>query len=384
MPKLGSRGSLERRLGYIRGVFYRHGSRFSFNLGTTDKAEAKKRLKQLIQDCEEANVLRPEKSVPSIAALLNEVEQHYERHARRNLRNAVRHIATLKAFFKGRSAAELDRQRINRFVDKRRAEGYANGSINRELSVLQLGYRLAVKDRRITADLMPHFELLPEAAPRKGFFEPEEYQALLQHLPSYLQGVLTFGYWVGLRREEALGLRWHQVDLVNRQVELERTKNGEDRVVVMGTELYTMFTKQWEDRWEGCDFVFHKGPQRIPQSLSWHWNRAAVKAGIGRWVEVEVKGKKKLVCQGRLYHDLRRTAARNMIRSGTPQSVAMRITGHKSPSMFARYNVVDTRDLKAAMIRLEEYENQRRREREERDAMLTEGDRAPQKPSRVQ
>ena len=110
-----------------------------------------------------------------------------------------------------------------------------------------------------------------------------------------------------------------------------------------------MMMEQARMRAEACSYVFHRDGERI-QSFAKAWNTACEKAGYA----------------GKLVHDLRRTGVRNLIRAGVPQSVAMKISGHKDGRIFARYNIVDTRDVAEAMRRVSQYEQEKRLARAKR------------------
>jgi integrase len=194
-------------------------------------------------------------------------------------------------------------------------------------------------------DRVPHIPMLKENNIRKGFFEHGDFIALRDALPSYLKGFATFGYKTGWRISEIENLTWTQVDRDQGIVRLDpgESKNDEGRTVYLDPELKEIFDNQWKVRKESnklTPYVFpgKDGKSKI-KDIRGAWDRACEVAEIGK----------------RLFHDLRRTAVRNMIRAGVPERVAMMVSGHKTRSVFDRYNIVNDTDLKEAAKRQATY-----------------------------
>jgi integrase len=187
--------------------------------------------------------------------------------------------------------------------------------------------------------------MLKENGVRKGFFEHTEFVALRKALPSYLRGMVTFGYKYGWRRSEITGLRWSQVDLENGIVCLNpgETKKDQARTVYLDSELKKIFVARWETRKKSgrlTSFVFtnESGKDSI-SGFRGSWDTACAEAKVGK----------------RLFHDFRRTAVRNMVWAGIPERVAMMISGHQTRSVFERYNIVNDEDLRTATMKQELY-----------------------------
>lgn len=194
-------------------------------------------------------------------------------------------------------------------------------------------------------DRVPYIPMLKENNIRKGFFEHGDFLALRDSLPDYLRGFVTFAYKTGWRVSEIENLTWNQVDLDQGIVRLEtgETKNDEGRAVYLDEELKGVFNCQWEARKKNqklLPYVFfnHDGRDKL-KDFRRAWDTACKCAEIGK----------------RLFHDLRRTAVRNMVRAGMPERVAMMVSGHKTRSVFDRYNIVNDADLKEAAQGQETY-----------------------------
>ncbi len=250
----------------------------------------------------------------------------------------------LRPFFGTIRASKLRFGIAQRYVEQRQASGAANATINRELALLRRAFNLAHEP----LPALP--SKLKENNVRKGFFEHEDYTALLKTLPDELRPVLTFAYYTGCRKGEILSLQWSQVDLLEQVVRLEAgtTKNDEPRLIPLAPELYEVLKMQKairDHKYPDCPWVFFREGEEI-LDFRGAWDEAAKAAKL--WNEQTKKPVK-------LFHDLRRTGVRNLVRAGVSESVAMRISGHKTRSVFERYNIVTEADLKIAAQRLGQY-----------------------------
>jgi integrase len=250
-------------------------------------------------------------------------------------------------------AAAVRAQDLRDYIVERRAAGRADKSIKHDLALLLSAFRLGVNDKILAAFMVPEIEMPSGDNVRQGFFERRELEALLPHLSPPLDDVARFGYDTGWRRGMILELKWAEVDRINGVISLPgvRTKNGKPISVPMDEVLAAIIARRLSARSLASDFVFHRGGKELGRNTFMKaWHTACVKAGLGKYVTDETKkGKRRYV--GKIFHDFRRTAARDMIRSGVPQAVAMEITGHRTASMFQRYNIVSEEQKLEALRR---------------------------------
>jgi integrase len=269
--------------------------------------------------------------------------EEYELHEFRSLKSARSRVAHLMAFFGAdRPASSLTTALIRQYQQHRRQGEAAAATVNRETSALNRMLRLAVQLDVLSS--MPVFPArLLENGPRQGFFEHREYLAVRTHLPRPYQDFLDFAYYSGWRKHEIWGLRWDEVDLEGRVIRLppHRSKTRTGRVLPVSTPLASVLKRRLGRR-DSTVRVFSRDNVTV---RAWRraWPDACQKAGV----------------PGRLLHDCRRTAARNLVRAGIPERVAMMLTGHTTRSVFDRYNIVNERELAEAGERLACYLEQR-------------------------
>jgi len=270
------------------------------------------------------------------------------------------HLKPVRAHFDDWLVIDLMDESIDAYIEERLEADKVAATINRETQILGQALRLALKRRRIPS--MPSIRHLPENNARQGFFELPEFEMLVAALPDYLKDFTRFAYLTGWRKGEIISLRWADVDGDGGAIRLrpEASKNGKGRTVVLDGELDALIQRRWKARLierDGkphvTDLVFHRDGEPVGDFRK-AWVTACFEAGLVERVldesdqpMLDEYGKPKLR-PSKLFHDLRRTAARNMVRAGVPERVAMEIIGHRTRSMFDRYNIVSEDDLRLA------------------------------------
>lgn len=178
----------------------------------------------------------------------------------------------------------------------------------------------------------------------KGQYIPEkEFWMIYKFLPDYLQPVILVAYLTGMRRGEIIDLGWDRVDLIEGFIDLtpDDTKTEESRRIYFNSIkiLKDTFVEAAKKQNSGQDLVFTKpdGCQISKWSVQKLFKKSCIKMSVGPY---------------RL-HDLRHTFNTNMTKAGMDQVTTMKLTGHKTNSMFIRYSHLDQEQGENAMDKLD-------------------------------
>ncbi|MBN2321389.1 MAG: tyrosine-type recombinase/integrase [Acidobacteria bacterium] len=279
--------------------------------------------------------------------LIRMLDDDYKINSRKSIGRKDRAVVHIQDFF-GLDCRVLNitTDRIRAYIQHRFGEGAMPATIRYEVSLLRRSINLAVQAEKLNR--CPHIPSIKVSNARSGFFERAEHEAVVENLPDYLRPVANFAFWSGWRKTEILTICWSQVDEIVGTVRLESgtTKNDEPRILPYKEheglrELVQGQIATREMLKAGgviCPWVFNNDGKRIKEFRG-AWKSACRKAGV----------------PGRLFHDYRRSAVRNFELNGIPRSVAMKLVGHKTESIYRRYAIVAPQDLADAMSKLSEF-----------------------------
>jgi integrase len=280
----------------------------------------------------------PQQERVTVWQLLENLERDYTLRGMASLQQLRAHLKHIKAYFGNDRALEVTPARVGAYMELRLEEGAANATVNREVEGLQRALTLAVEQTVLTT--MPHFKSLPEWNARQGFFERADFESVLPRLTrrgkpdTDLQDYMSWCFYTGMRAGETKSLTWADFDMESQTIRLHAkdSKNRKGRAIPLMADLLIIVERRVKARRLDCPYIFHRNGKRMGEFRK-VWRRACEEAGVN----------------GKLFHDLRRSAVRNMIRAGVNPDIARQISGHRTPAIFSRYNIIDEADLRRAI-----------------------------------
>jgi integrase len=323
--------------------FYHRGKEIRESSESENEAEAKRLLKRKVTAIEAGRVL-PREDKLTFDELAKDIENDYKVNAKRTLADLSYRIGHLREFFGMDRAIDITTDRGRAYQRKRLDEGASAATVNRELAALRRMLSLAFNAGKLSR--IPKLEMLAENNVRESFLEHGSFINLLSNLPEPVAELVEFEYLCGWRQGAAKKLEWKDIDRGSGEwvayLRIGNSKNKDQWMLPLTGRLREIIEGRMAKRRLDCPYVFHRSGRPI-KDFRVSWATACKKVGL-------VGGR-----AGVIPHDLRRCAARNLSRAGVREQVAMRITGHKTASMYRRYRIVDERDLKEATESLQSY-----------------------------
>lgn len=303
-----------------------------------------------------------------VGELLDRLVRNYEMKNRKSSQN-ISLIATVRKDFGSKRSDETTTEHLASYVERKLREGLAPATINRRMETLRRCYTLA----KLTP---PDVAKLPEDNARQGFVVREQIDKVIEFLPEDLRDFVLFGFLTGMRSKEIKSLAWKDV-ADNTVIRLQgvNAKTKKPRSIVAVGELGELLERRQQAKkvktasgTSIASHVFHRGGVPVGEFRR-SWKTACIAAGLGQMIcsKCGQPCPKKRCCKaprryvGNIFHDLRRSAVRTMVRAHVPTSVAMAISGHRTDSVFRRYDIVSTDDLESAMLAVDHYHKSQER-----------------------
>jgi len=318
-------------------AFYNKGKERRESSHYKSEEKARRLLKKRLRDIGNRRFV-PNEDRLTFDDLVKDLVTDYQINDRRSLSTALNHVRHLRSFFGMDQAIDIGSDGVKGYQVHRKGEGASPATINREVACLGHMLSLAANSDPPKLSHKPKFAMLEGEKVRQGFLDHGTFLVLLHNLPDYLKQLVEFLYYSGWRKGAARSLEWKDVDLEGQtaRLRIENSKNKEPWVVPLAGRLWDIIEERHSVRRLDCPYVFHRDGKRIGDFKK-AWKTACGKSGLA----------------GTLVHDLRRCTARNLSRANVPEQLSMKITGHKTNSMYRRYRIVDEDELREAQEKLQ-------------------------------
>jgi integrase len=257
----------------------------------------------------------------------------------REIKSLYRQTSVVRAVKKRlghRKIQSLTNTALLDYVRSRKQAGKSNQTVIHDLGVIRKALSIALEYGWISK--LPTLPSLRKGLARQGFVDRETFDRILTSLPEEFKDFASFAYLTGWRRGDVANLTYRMCDLEEKVIRLPVTKNDQPRLLPMVGDVWILIHKRWKERQGSDTHVFPHTPTQL-KALYRAWGHAAKEAGV----------------PDILFHDLRRSAVRDMVRAGVPDVVAMKISGHRTRHVFDRYNIVSYADVEEALGRVQSF-----------------------------
>jgi integrase len=229
---------------------------------------------------------------------------------------------------------DVTEERLQEWVAQAMADGMAPATAKKRIGYVGAALRLAV--RRGWLAKAPALPAIEVDNARQGFVTADELAAILGQLrPRAMPeaDAVEWAYLTAWRQGEVIALQWADVDLVALQVTVQESKNGDKRVLPLVGAIRDVIERRLLSK--NGPMVFHRHGKALgPKRLLVTFQKGAAAAGCA---------------PGLVFHDLRRSAVRNMELAGVPRAVAMKVSGHRTETIYRRYAITSTEDVAEAL-----------------------------------
>ena len=276
---------------------------------------------------------RPHQAYQPISKRDNDTWQSEEGRAKHLIRHLGQKLAA------GLTVKDVDEYRTKRLAETtRRKKAPSPASLDCEVELLKRMLNYAVACGSLPSNPIAAAKLLRKPNVRRSVLDDGAFDKLHMAAEDHLKPIILVAYDTGMRLREVLGLRWSQVNLELGVIKLsaEDTKTEEPRTVFLTKRVREALDAQ--PRHIKSDWVFtNPETEEAWKDIRKAFRRACQAAKLtGVW-----------------FHDLRCSFVTNARRRGVPESVVMKMSGHRTRAVFDRYNIVEEDDLKDAVKRIE-------------------------------
>lgn len=254
-----------------------------------------------------------------------------------------RSMDKLKDFFKTILASQITTAAVSEYQAHRLTEKSYRGTdtapatVNRELACLKTLFNKAVRDGKLEKTPMRGVKLLVENNERDRVLSIEEWEQYKACCPAWYLPIAVTAYRSAMRQGEILNLTIPRVNMEDGFIRLkpEDCKSGYGRSIPLHPELSAILRNALRIRHLNSQLVFHRDGQSItPHHVRVAHETVCKAAGI----------------DGFVFHDFRHTCINNWRKEGHDYFKIMAVSGHKTISVFKRYNMVDEAELRTLIF----------------------------------